>query len=111
MRRVSPDVIRRPGGQRAKAKRALFSLPLVPLVDVLLAVVLFELSLFQAPDCACLRPQIQVPSAENVSQLEESPVIDLLADIAYLDGTPSADVGPALRAKRGKRARRRHQRP
>jgi biopolymer transport protein ExbD len=76
------------------------TLPLVPLVDVLLAVVLFELSLFKAPDCTCLRPQIQVPSAENVAQLEESPVVELATGGAFLDGVPIADLAPPLRAKR-----------
>ena len=72
----------------------------MPLVDVLLAVVVFELSLFSAPDCACIPPRAQPPSAVHVGDLEEAPVVVLDGRRAAVDGVPTDDVAATLRAKR-----------
>jgi len=76
---------------------------LVPLLDVLLSVVLFELALFQAPDCLCLERRVDVPGATRALPLAEATQIDVTESELLVDGTPT-DLD-ALGARLGARRR------
>jgi hypothetical protein len=79
-------------------------LAMTSLVDMLVATVLFLLSFFHGPSCACMPPEGRVPSATNVVDPIDAPLVTVIGDRTLVDGSPAGteerDVFEVLVAKR-----------
>jgi biopolymer transport protein ExbD len=64
-----------------------FELPLVPLIDVLLGIVLFLISSFYVSnDCSCVDEYVELPKASHVRDMVEAPVVLITQNIILVDG-------------------------
>ena len=69
------------------------SIPLVPFIDFLIVLVVFLLISFSASgELLAQKPNLQMPKAQNVVNLEISPVIAIVTVVVTLDGRRMADT-------------------
>ncbi len=68
-------------------------IPLVPFIDLLIAVVIFLLSSFSASgELLAQKPNLKMPDAKNVVDLEVFPIIAIDPDVVTIDGLRVADT-------------------
>ncbi len=94
-------VQRRAGAARARSSG--FELPLVPLVDCLLALVLFLLSSFHASGECCIEHRIDVPRAANALAMLEAPVVAVTTRQILVDGLPAGRTEEVAQGERVQR--------
>jgi len=68
-------------------------IPLVPFIDFLVTLVVFLLTSFSASgELLAQQPNLKMPDAKNVVDLEVQPVISINPDVVTLDGRRMADT-------------------
>ena len=83
------------GGGRKSADH---EIPLVPFIDFLITLVVFLLTSFSASgELLAQQPNLKMPNAKNVVDLEIQPIIAINPDVVTLDGRRMADT-PTLGA-------------
>jgi biopolymer transport protein ExbD len=70
-------------------------LPLVPLVDVLLGIVLFLLASFHASGDCCIVRQLEVPKADHVREMVDAPIVEVTENLILVDGVPAGTTRDA----------------
>jgi len=67
-------------------------IPLIPFIDFLLCIVLFLLASFSASGELPLDKSIKLPSAENVEDMKEAPLVAITGTQILVDGSPAGSV-------------------
>lgn len=67
-------------------------IPLIPFIDFLLCIVLFLLASFSATGELPVDPSIKLPSAENVDDMAEAPLVAISGTQIMVNGTPAGSV-------------------
>lgn len=80
----------RVGGGGGKSVNS--EIPLVPFIDFLLCIVLFLLASFSASGQITLDKDVKLPSAENVEDLVEVPMVAVTGSQVLLDGVPAGST-------------------
>jgi biopolymer transport protein ExbD len=86
------------GGHGAKAMN--HEIPLIPFIDFLLCIVLFLLASFSASGELPVDKSITLPSAENVEDMKEAPMIAITGTQILVDGVPAGSTRPIVDANR-----------
>lgn len=63
--------------------------PLIPFIDFLLCIVLYLLASFSASGQVPLDKDVKLPSAENVEDMVEVPIVAVAGNRILVDGTPA----------------------
>jgi biopolymer transport protein ExbD len=84
------------GGQRALNTE----LPLVPFIDFLLCIVLFLLASFSATGELPVDKNVKLPSAQNVMDMVEAPMVAITGSQILVDGIPSGNTRAIEEANR-----------
>jgi biopolymer transport protein ExbD len=84
------------GGQRALNTE----LPLVPFIDFLLCIVLFLLASFSATGELPIDKNVKLPSAQNVMDMVEAPMVAITGSQILVDGIPSGNTRAIEEANR-----------
>lgn len=67
------------------------SVPLTSMIDVMVVLVVFMLLQFVAPDpCGCLTMRTDVPTAHEVIDLVDAPLVSVSNEMILVDGNPAA---------------------
>lgn len=75
--------------------------PLTPLVDSFLAMILLLLNQFHVPMAPVIEPRVRVPSARNVMDVIEAPLVTITPTSVLVDGVPAgSELGIILKHKR-----------
>ena len=77
-------------GQRPRNPNA--PLNLVSFIDCLLMTTIFLLSVFSASGSPCIDKQVRLPSAQNVEDLVEAPMVSVTGGQILVDGTLAGSV-------------------
>ena len=81
------------GGGHGGKKSVNQELPLVPFIDFLITLVVFLLTSFSASgELLAQQPNLRMPQAANVVDLEIAPIIAINPQVMTLDGRRMADV-------------------
>jgi biopolymer transport protein ExbD len=91
-------VRKRAAGGGAKAVN--HEIPLIPFIDFLLCIVLFLLASFSASGELPIDKNVKLPSAENVEDMKEAPVIAITGTQILIDGTPAGNTRAIEEANR-----------
>ncbi len=83
-------VLKKVAGHGGKAVN--HEIPLIPFIDFLLCIVLFLLASFSATGELPVDPSIKLPSAENVDDMKEAPIVAITGTQILVDGTPAGSV-------------------
>lgn len=67
-------------------------IPLIPFIDFLLCIVLFLLASFSASGELPIDKSITLPSAENVEDMKEAPLVAITGTQILVDGHPAGSV-------------------
>ena len=67
-------------------------LPLVPFIDFLLCIVLFLLASFSATGELPVDKNVKLPSAQNVLDMVEAPMVAITGTNILVDGIPSGST-------------------
>jgi biopolymer transport protein ExbD len=84
------------GGQRAVNTE----LPLVPFIDFLLCIVLFLLASFSATGELPVDKNVKLPSAQNVDDMVEAPMVAITGSQILVDGIPAGNTRAIEEANR-----------
>jgi len=84
------------GGNRAVNQE----LPLVPFIDFLLCIVLFLLASFSATGELPVDKNVKLPSAQNVLDMVEAPMVAITGTTILVDGIPSGSTRAIEEANR-----------
>lgn len=84
------------GGQRSVNQE----LPLVPFIDFLLCIVLFLLASFSATGELPVDKNVKLPSAQNVLDMVEAPMVAITGTTILVDGIPSGSTRAIEEANR-----------
>jgi len=84
------------GGQRALNTE----LPLIPFIDFLLCIVLFLLASFSATGELPVDKNVKLPSAQNVMDMVEAPMVAITGSQILVDGIPSGNTRAIEEANR-----------
>jgi biopolymer transport protein ExbD len=84
------------GGQRAVNTE----LPLIPFIDFLLCIVLFLLASFSATGELPVDKNVKLPSAQNVMDMVEAPMVAITGSQILVDGIPSGNTRAIEEANR-----------
>jgi biopolymer transport protein ExbD len=84
------------GGMRAVNTE----LPLVPFIDFLLCIVLFLLASFSATGELPIDKNVKLPSAQNVMDMVEAPMVAITGSQILVDGIPSGNTRAIEEANR-----------
>jgi biopolymer transport protein ExbD len=84
------------GGQRAVNAE----LPLVPFIDFLLCIVLFLLASFSATGELPVDKNVKLPSAQNVMDMVEAPMVAITGSQILVDGIPAGNTRAIEEANR-----------
>jgi biopolymer transport protein ExbD len=84
------------GGSRAVNAE----LPLVPFIDFLLCIVLFLLASFSATGELPIDKNVKLPSAQNVDDMVEAPMVAITGSQILVDGIPSGNTRAIEEANR-----------
>ena len=84
------------GGNRAVNQE----LPLVPFIDFLLCIVLFLLASFSATGELPVDKNVMLPSAQNVLDMVEAPMVAITGTTILVDGIPSGSTRAIEEANR-----------
>jgi biopolymer transport protein ExbD len=84
------------GGQRAVNQE----LPLVPFIDFLLCIVLFLLASFSATGELPVDKNVKLPSAQNVDDMVEAPMVAITGSQILVDGIPAGNTRAIEEANR-----------
>ncbi len=74
------------------AKAVNHEIPLVPFIDFLLCIVLFLLASFSASGELPVDKNVTLPSAENVLDMTEAPMVAITGTQILVDGTPAGST-------------------
>ena len=85
-------------GGGARAVNA--ELPLVPFIDFLLCIVLFLLASFSATGELPVDKNVKLPSAQNVMDMVEAPMVAITGSQILVDGIPSGNTRAIEEANR-----------
>lgn len=91
-------VRKRAAGGGAKAVN--HEIPLIPFIDFLLCIVLFLLASFSASGELPIDKNVKLPSAENVEDMKDAPVIAITGTHILIDGTPAGNTRAIEEANR-----------
>lgn len=75
-------------------------IPLIPFIDFLLCIVLFLLASFSASGELPIDKNVKLPSAENVEDMKEAPVVAITGTQILVDGTPAGNTRAIEEANR-----------
>src|SRR6188768_1548589 len=75
-------------------------LPLVPFIDFLLCIVLFLLASFSATGELPLDKNVKLPSAQNVLDMVEAPMVAITGTTILVDGLPAGSTRAIEEANR-----------
>jgi biopolymer transport protein ExbD len=75
-------------------------IPLIPFIDFLLCIVLFLLASFSASGELPVDKNVQLPSAENVEDMTDAPMVAITGTQILVDGTPAGNVRAVEEANR-----------
>ncbi|HVW28949.1 MAG TPA: biopolymer transporter ExbD [Polyangiaceae bacterium] len=96
---ISLDFVKKKvAGGGARAVNA--ELPLVPFIDFLLCIVLFLLASFSATGELPVDKNVKLPSAQNVDDMVEAPMVAITGSQILVDGIPSGNTRAIEEANR-----------
>lgn len=75
-------------------------IPLIPFIDFLLCIVLFLLASFSASGELPIDKSIKLPSAENVEDMKEAPLVAISGTQILIDGSPAGNTRAIEEANR-----------
>ena len=75
-------------------------IPLIPFIDFLLCIVLFLLASFSASGELPVDKNVQLPSAENVEDMTDAPMVAITGTQLLVDGTPAGSTRAVEEANR-----------
>ena len=75
-------------------------IPLIPFIDFLLCIVLFLLASFSASGELPLDKSVRLPSADNVEDMTQAPMIAVAGQMILVDGIPAGTTRPVKEANR-----------
>jgi biopolymer transport protein ExbD len=75
-------------------------IPLIPFIDFLLCIVLFLLASFSASGELPVDKNVQLPSAENVEDMTDAPMVAITGTQILVDGTPAGSTRAVEEANR-----------
>jgi biopolymer transport protein ExbD len=75
-------------------------IPLIPFIDFLLCIVLFLLASFSASGELPIDKNVKLPSAENVEDMKDAPVIAITGTQILIDGHPAGNTRAIEEANR-----------
>jgi biopolymer transport protein ExbD len=75
-------------------------IPLIPFIDFLLCIVLFLLASFSATGELPIDKNVKLPSAENVMDMVEAPMVAITGTQILVDGTPAGSTRAIEEANR-----------
>jgi biopolymer transport protein ExbD len=75
-------------------------IPLIPFIDFLLCIVLFLLASFSASGELPVDKNVQLPSAENVEDMTDAPMVAITGTQLLVDGTPAGSTRSIEEANR-----------
>ena len=75
-------------------------IPLIPFIDFLLCIVLFLLASFSASGELPLDKNVRLPSAENVDDMVEAPMVAIAGSQILVDGIPAGSTRQVEEASR-----------
>ena len=78
-------------------------IPLIPFIDFLLCIVLFLLASFSATGELPIDKNVKLPSAENVIDMTEAPMVAITGTQILVDGTPAGSTRVIEEANRMQR--------
>src|SRR5437773_6478117 len=84
------------GGQRSMNHE----IPLIPFIDFLLCIVLFLLASFSATGELPIDKNVKLPSAQNVQDMVEAPMVAITGSQILVDGIPSGSTRAIEEANR-----------
>jgi len=99
LHRIQLDFVKKKvsgGGQRAVNA----DLPLVPFIDFLLCIVLFLLASFSATGELPVDKNVKLPSAQNVMDMVEAPMVAITGAQILVDGIPAGNTRAIEEANR-----------
>ena len=74
--------------------------PLIPVIDFLLCIVLFLLASFSASGELPIDKSVRLPSADNVEDMTLAPMIAVAGQLILVDGIPAGTTRPVKEANR-----------
>jgi biopolymer transport protein ExbD len=75
-------------------------IPLIPFIDFLLCIVLFLLASFSASGELPVDKNVKLPSAENVEDMKEAPIVAITGTQILVDGSPAGNTRAIEEANR-----------
>src|ERR1051325_5438105 len=84
------------GGRRSVNQE----LPLIPFIDFLLCIVIFLLASFSATGELPIDKNVKLPSAQNVQDMVEAPMVAITGSQILVDGIPSGNTRAIEEANR-----------
>jgi len=75
-------------------------IPLIPFIDFLLCIVLFLLASFSASGELPIDKSVRLPSADNVEDMTNAPMIAVAGQMILVDGIPAGTTRPVKEANR-----------
>ncbi len=84
------------GGQ----KSVNHEVPLIPFIDFLLCIVLFLLASFSASGELPIDKNVTLPSADNVDDMTDAPMVAITGQMILVDGIPAGSTRPVKEANR-----------
>ena len=75
-------------------------IPLIPFIDFLLCIVLFLLASFSASGELPVDKNVQLPTAENVEDMTDAPMVAITGTQLLVDGTPAGSTRAVEEANR-----------
>jgi biopolymer transport protein ExbD len=75
-------------------------IPLIPFIDFLLCIVLFLLASFSASGELPIDKSVRLPSADNVEDMTQAPMIAVAGQMILVDGIPAGTTRPVKEANR-----------
>ena len=75
-------------------------IPLIPFIDFLLCIVLFLLASFSASGELPIDKSVRLPSADNVEDMTQAPMIAVAGQMIMVDGIPAGTTRPVKEANR-----------
>ena len=80
-------------GRAEKPRSAARGLSLTSMIDVMVVLVVFMLLQFVAPDpCGCITRRIDVPTATEVADIVDAPMVSVTRSMVLVDGSVAADA-------------------
>ena len=82
------------------AKSVNHDIPLIPFIDFLLCIVLFLLASFSASGELPVDKSVQLPTAENVDDMVQAPMVAITGQTIMVDGVPAGTTRSVKEANR-----------